>query len=288
MSAITIELKDITFSYPGHPTSVYDHLNFSFSEGKIGLIGDNGSGKTTLFHVMVGLLKPDSGSVLFNGTPMETEKDFTTLRRQVGMLFQNADDQLFSPTVLEDVAFGPLNLGYSVEEAKELAHSTLERLGLSGYEDRITHRLSGGEKRTVALATVLAMDPKILLLDEPTNDLDQVCRHRLLDILGNLKQSYLLISHDWDFLGKLTNDFYILENGKLSRSDGVALHRHEHAHTVGAQDHVHEEEVIEHHHHDHDDDHHHDHHHHDHDEDHHHGEHDHHHHDHDDDHHHHH
>ncbi|MFP7754131.1 energy-coupling factor ABC transporter ATP-binding protein [Thermodesulfobacteriota bacterium B35] len=234
-----IELRNISFTYPGHDRPVFDNLNFSFRGGHMGLIGDNGSGKTTLFHIMVGLLAPDSGQVLFNGKVMESEEDFTLLRRQVGMLFQNADDQLFSPSVLEDIAFGPLNLGFRPEEAREIALTTLDRVGLAGYEDRITHHLSGGEKRLVALATVLAMEPEILLLDEPTNDLDNAARRRLLDILGSLDQSLILISHDWDFLSRLTSTFYALENGQLVRSNRVSIHQHQHVHPLGDRRHIH-------------------------------------------------
>jgi cobalt/nickel transport system ATP-binding protein len=240
MKNTRLELRDISFTYPGHSHPVFNQLNFLMDGGRIGLIGDNGSGKTTLFHILVGLLTPDSGNVLFNEKLLKTQNDFHQLRREVGMLFQNADDQLFSPTVLEDLAFGPLNLGVSVEEAKERAVATLKAIGMTGYENRITHRLSGGEKRLIALATILTMKPKILLLDEPTNDLDQASRNRLLDILGELDQSFLVISHDWEFLNKLTNTFYAMEHGKLSRSDQIALHQHQHAHVIGDKPHIHQ------------------------------------------------
>ncbi len=236
---VYIELQHISFTYPGHEHPVFDSLDFSFQGGHMGLIGDNGSGKTTLFHIMVGLLRPDSGQVLFNGRVMESEEDFTELRRHVGMLFQNVDDQLFSPSVIEDIAFGPLNLGYSPEEAKDIAMATLAKVGLEGYQDRITHHLSGGEKRLVALATVLSMEPDILLLDEPTNDLDNAARRRLIEILSNLDQSLIIISHDWDFLNQLTSTFYALENGKVVKSDPMAIHQHQHIHPLGDRVHIH-------------------------------------------------
>jgi len=239
-SPCSLELRDITFSYPGHQHPVFSGLDFQLSNEKIGLVGDNGSGKTTLLQIMVGLLKPDAGKILFNGRVMENEKDFFKLRQQVGMLFQNAEDQLFCPSVLEDVAFGPLNLGQSQVEAREISISTLKRVGLSGYENRITHRLSGGEKRLVALATILAMEPSILLMDEPTNDLDHDGRHRLLDILTGLDQAFLLISHDWDFLAQLCNGFYGLDRGRLLKSDTLKVHQHRHAHPLGEQGHHHD------------------------------------------------
>ncbi len=234
-----IELRDISYRYPGREKPVFSGLNFRLEEEKVGLVGDNGSGKTTLLHLMVGLLRPDRGQVVFNGRVMAGERDFTGLRRQVGMLFQNADDQLFSPTVLEDVAFGPLNLGMSREQALEISLKTLDRVGLGGYGDRITHHLSGGEKRLVSLATVLAMNPRILLMDEPTNDLDHHARQRLLEILSSLDQSFLLISHDWDFLDRLCHRYCGLDQGRLLESDTLQVHQHRHAHPLGTQGHHH-------------------------------------------------
>jgi len=171
---------------------------------------------------------------------MKNKEDFRILRREVGMLFQHADDQLFCPSVLEDVAFGPLNLGRTAEEAREISLQTLASIGLAGYEDRITHRLSGGEKRLVALATVLAMKPSVLLMDEPTNDLDHEARERLLDVLSGLDMSFLLISHDWDFLARLCNRFYALEDGQLRASETIKVHQHYHAHPLGGHEHHHE------------------------------------------------
>ncbi|MDH3348967.1 MAG: energy-coupling factor ABC transporter ATP-binding protein [Desulfobulbaceae bacterium] len=237
-----IELNDISHSYSGSEEPVFQNLNFSFKGGRAGLIGDNGSGKTTLFHILVGLVRPQSGVVLFNGEQMKGEQDFVRLRRHVGMVFQHADDQLFSPTVLEDVAFGPLNMNFSIEEARDMARTALAKVGLAGYEDKVTHRLSGGEKRLIALATVLVMEPEILLLDEPTNDLDRASRHRLIDILSGLSQSYLIISHDLDFMTSLADNFYCFEDGTLFHGDRVKVHQHQHAHALGEHEHVHTSE----------------------------------------------
>jgi len=234
-----LELRDVSYRYPGSGKPVFSGLNFRLGHEKVGLVGDNGSGKTTLLHIMVGLIRPDQGEVIFNGRVMRDEKDFFFLRSRVGMIFQNADDQLFSPTVLEDVAFGPLNLGLSREEAVTISRQTLERVGLRGYENRVTHRLSGGEKRLVALATVLAMNPRILLLDEPTNDLDHHGRRRLCEILGSLDQAFLLISHDWDFLASLCSRYCGLEQGRFLESDTLEVHQHRHAHPLGGHGHHH-------------------------------------------------
>ena len=136
------------------------NLDFEFHKGdRIGLVAPNGSGKTTLFHVIMGLLKPSAGRIVIFGQTRRKEKDFIDVRHRIGLLFQDADDQLFSPTVLEDVAFGPLNLGKTKQEALDISRRTLSFLGLSGFENRITFKLSGGEKRLVSLATILAMEP---------------------------------------------------------------------------------------------------------------------------------
>jgi len=156
-----INLKNVDFKYPSGQT-VLNQLNFKFFRGdRIGLIAPNGSGKTTLFHLIMGLNKPVSGQIELFGQPVTTAKHFEAVRRRIGLLFQDPDDQLFSPSVKEDVAFGPLNLGKSIEEAQEIVRRTLAYLGLEGFEDRITFKLSGGEKRLVSLATILAMEPEV-------------------------------------------------------------------------------------------------------------------------------
>jgi cobalt/nickel transport system ATP-binding protein len=165
---------------------------------------------------MVGLLKPSAGTVEAFGRVRRTEKDFREVRARAGLLFQDSDDQLFCPTVAEDVAFGPLNLGKSPAEARAIVAETLAMLGLDGFADRITHKLSDGEKRLVALATVLAMRPETLLLDEPTNALDEATAARLTGILLALPQSMVVISHDAAFLGRIATRRMKLERGRLS------------------------------------------------------------------------
>ena len=234
-----IELQNITYSYTAKSTPILHNLNMAVGSEKIGLVGPNGSGKTTLFHIMVGLITPDEGSVLFDGKEVKDKKDIQKLRKEVGFLFQSSDDQLFSPTVLEDVAFGPLNLGASPEEAIKIAGETLANLGLEGFEERITHRLSGGEKKLVALATILSMKPSILLLDEPTNNLDPATRRRLIDILQELPLGQVIISHDLEFLDATTKVLYTIENGQVNPCPAGHIHQHRHMHTGGDHPHHH-------------------------------------------------
>jgi cobalt/nickel transport system ATP-binding protein len=210
-----IELRRVCFSWPACDTPLLNQVNVSLDRGqRIGLIGSNGSGKTSLLHLIMGLHSPSSGQIIFNGNVLKEKKDYKLLRKNTGLLFQDADDQLFSPTVLEDVTFGPLNLGKSVEEAKELSFAVLEKLGLRKLADRVTHRLSGGEKKLVSLATILAMQPQALLLDEPTNNLDPHTRAHLITILNSLDLAYIIVSHDWGFLAETCKDLYALEHGQ--------------------------------------------------------------------------
>ena len=215
---ILIELQGIDFSYDvSHP--VLDNLDFILRRGEtVSLLGANGSGKTTLFHLIMGLLRPDKGRVLVFGEERREQKDFHDVRRRIGLLFQDSDDQLFSPTVAEDIAFGPFNLGKNREEVLQIVKDTLAMLGLEGYENRITYKLSGGEKRLVALGTVLAMRPDILLLDEPVIGLDDEHRHRFIDVLKNGGLSYVVISHDHEFLEEVIETAYLLEGGSLTRA----------------------------------------------------------------------
>lgn len=236
---LIINLKDISFSYSTGKT-VLDHLSFQLHQGdRIGLVGPNGSGKTTLFHVILGLLRPSSGIIELFGRPANGEKDFRAVRKRIGLLFQDPDDQLFSPTVLEDVAFGPLNLGKSPEEARDIALETLAGLDLSGFEDRITYKLSGGEKRLVSLATVLAMDPEVLLLDEPTNGLDEETEEKITGILKGLKLSCIFISHNLDFLSETMDTIYVMAKGKIFSDEDMAPHQHIHVHKSGRSPHEH-------------------------------------------------
>tara|TARA_R110000868_G_scaffold92100_4_gene255274 strand:+ start:8643 stop:9302 length:660 start_codon:yes stop_codon:yes gene_type:complete len=210
-----ITLTDVHFTF-ATGRKVLNGVNLSLGVGeKIALLGANGAGKSSLLHCVMGLAPIQQGDISIFGRACQTENDFRTIRGRVGLLFQDSDDQLFCPTVLEDVMFGPLNLGHSRDEARESALQVLSDLGLGGFGDRITYQLSGGEKRLVALATVLAMSPEVLLLDEPTNGLDADVEKRLIAILQSLPQSMLIISHDRDFLDQIATRFVRLENGVI-------------------------------------------------------------------------
>ncbi len=235
-----IKLQNITFSYPGSDIFILDNLYLEIQRGeRLGMMAPNGSGKTTLLHTIMGICKPDSGDIEIFGNRVEQESDFVPVRSKIGLLFQDSDDQLFCPTVLEDVAFGPLNLGFSRKEAVEIAKTTLAKLGIQDIEKRVTHRMSGGQKRLVALAAVLAMEPEVLLLDEPTAGLDSRVTEKLIGILRDLDITYLVISHEFDFIKAVTDKIYSMEDGKILTDDKIHIHQHEHAHKHGKHPHVH-------------------------------------------------
>ncbi|BDQ32542.1 energy-coupling factor ABC transporter ATP-binding protein [Pseudodesulfovibrio portus] len=238
MSHAVIELIDISYAFPDRDTTL-DGLSFHLHEGeKLGLFGPNGAGKSTMLHILMGLIAPDSGEVKLFGTPMTNAKEFDQARLRIGFLFQNSDDQLFCPTVLDDVAFGPLNQGLTKEEAAARAAEALETVGLAGFGDRVPHRLSGGEKKLVALATVLAMQPEVLVLDEPTTGLSPEAKDRLAGILANLDMARLVVSHDMDFLSETADRLIAMRDGKI-RPGELKPHTHIHVHEEGDVPHQH-------------------------------------------------
>ncbi len=213
-----IRLAGIGFAYPDGPP-VLDDVDLELAAGeRLAVVGGNGSGKTTLLHIIVGLIRPLTGRVFAFGHERRREAEFREVRARAGLVFQDPDDQLFCPTVAEDVAFGPLNLGRSAAEARTVASRTLAVLGLSGFEERVTHKLSGGEKRLVSLATVLAMDPDVLLLDEPTNALDAEAEARVLDVLAGLPQAMVLVSHDHRVRARLATRQVHLRAGRIENA----------------------------------------------------------------------
>ena len=227
MSTPLFQLEGVAFGYPGNP--VLESVSFALHPGeRVALVGSNGAGKSTLLHLMVGLYRPQSGNIIAFERPRRDEQDFHEVRLRAGLLFQDPDDQLFCPSVLEDVAFGPLNQGCPQEEALEIADTTLALLGLDGLGHRITHKLSGGEKRLVSLAAVLAMRPEVLLLDEPTNGLDETAERRFVEYLETLPQAMLFTSHDRRFVERLARRALLLRDCHLHEA---VLHIHPHSHT---------------------------------------------------------
>ncbi|NDK34311.1 energy-coupling factor ABC transporter ATP-binding protein [Rhodovulum sulfidophilum] len=209
------EIDGLVFGYPGRP-AILQGAGLTLEAGqRLSIAGANGSGKSTLLHLMVGLLQPQAGHIHAFGQVRRAEADFHEVRRRAGLVFQDPDDQLFCPTVAEDVAFGPLNLGLGREAAMETVETVLTRLDLMHLKDRITHRLSGGEKRLVSLAAVLAMEPEVLLLDEPTNALDEENAERLVAILQGLPQALLLVTHDAEMRARIAPEGLRLQAGRL-------------------------------------------------------------------------
>ncbi|HMP74895.1 MAG TPA: ABC transporter ATP-binding protein [Kiritimatiellia bacterium] len=216
MTAPLLTFRDLHYAHPGG-ADVLRGASMSLAPGeRVGLTGANGSGKSTLLHLAVGLYKPASGEIMYDGRERRTERDFEDMRRGVGLLFQNSDDQLFCTTVEEDLAFGPFNLGWPRDRVAARVEQVLGQLAIAPLARRVTYRLSEGEKRLVALGTLLTMEPRVLLLDEPTNGLDDAARARLLDILHELPVAMLIATHDTALLDALAATRVHLANGVLA------------------------------------------------------------------------
>ena len=215
-SETLIALRDLTFAYPGGPP-VIKGLNLDFRTGEtLGLSGANGAGKSTLLFLIMGLIKPQGGTVEIFGRVRREERDFQEVRPSLGFVFQDANDQLFCPTVADDLAFGPLNLGVEHEEIHRRVAEVLDRLGLSGFERRVTYDLSGGEKKLVAIGATLTLRPRLLILDEPTAALDPGTVTRLEDILAASALPALIVSHDQDFLARVATRRLTIADGLLT------------------------------------------------------------------------
>ncbi len=192
-------------------------INLRLAEGeRLLLCGGNGAGKTTIFQIILGLLRPQSGRVILFGRECSKENEFQKEWPRIGLLFQDPDDQLFSPSVIEDVAFGLLNRGVKPAEAKEMAMAMLRELGIEGLWDRPPYHLSGGEKRLAALASILVMGPDVLLLDEPTAGIEPVTARHIVEILGRVhSKAMIIISHQEEIVSPLATGKLTLSNGKL-------------------------------------------------------------------------
>jgi energy-coupling factor transporter ATP-binding protein EcfA2 len=212
-----VDIRNLHYTYPDGKIALHG-VSFSIREGeRIGLIGPNGSGKSTLLLHLNGIL-PDPLHAPHAVSIMERPLDKTSvgaIRRDVGLLFQDPDDQLFCPTVYEDVAFGPKQFGMQTAETRAMIQRALEQTDLLGFEDRSPHHLSGGEKRRVCLAGVLACEPKILALDEPTSNLDPRGKRKLKEILRSLQATQIIATHDLELVVELCSRTIVLDQGRI-------------------------------------------------------------------------
>ncbi|MBO4808007.1 MAG: ABC transporter ATP-binding protein [Lachnospiraceae bacterium] len=214
-----IEFQNVNFAFEKDKKVLKD-LNFKIEKGEsVGLIGANGAGKSTLMKLMVGLLSGE-GRITIDGTEISRKKLYE-IRGKIGFVLQNSDDQMFMPTVLEDMMFAPLNYGLSREDAESKVDEVLARLNISEYKDKYNHKISGGEKRMAAIATILAMEPEIILMDEPTSTLDPYNRRIIINTIKELKQTKLIASHDLDMILDTCDRVILLSKGEIV-ADGPA------------------------------------------------------------------
>jgi cobalt/nickel transport system ATP-binding protein len=216
-----IAVSDLHFAYAQAPLAL-DGVTFTVDRGEsVALVGPNGAGKTSLFLCLAGVLSPWSGTLRVSGLDPRDTAQRRRLPQHLGIAFQDSDDQLFNPTVRDDVAFGPLNLGLPPEEVRRRVAEALARVGLTGLEERVPYHLSGGEKRRVALAGVLAMQPEILLLDEPSMYLDPRGRRALIALINQLSGTKMIASHDLELILQTCGRVLLLDGGRLI-ADGPA------------------------------------------------------------------
>lgn len=208
-----LKIADLRFSYPDGQQALQG-ASLSLRPGeKAALVGHNGSGKSTLMLNIIGILNGE-GEIEVAGLP-RTEENLPLIRSRAGLVFQNPDDQLFSPTVYEDVAFGPLHMGFNESETHQRVAEALEMVGMSEYAQRLSYHLSQGEKKRIAIATVLSMEPELIILDEPTAGLDPKARRSLIELLRELPQALLVATHDLLMVKELLPRTIILDNGQV-------------------------------------------------------------------------
>lgn len=219
MSHHKLEVKNLHFSYPDG-NEVLKDISFSVYHGEsVGIIGANGAGKSTLLMLLMGILFPDAGEVLV-GDVRVTKKTLPIIRQRLGMVFQEPDDQLFMTTVFDDVAFGPRNFKLDEKEVESRVIKALESVGISHLKDRAPFKLSGGEKRAAAIATVLSMQPDVLIMDEPTSALDPKSRRRIIGILKSFEHTKIIASHDLDMVFETCKRTIVIKEGRIA-ADGA-------------------------------------------------------------------
>lgn len=222
MTNIQLSTENLSFTYPDG-TRALKNINIEIEKGeKVAIIGPNGAGKSTLFSHFNGLTEPTSGCVKIEGKPISFEKDeLLKVRQKVGIVFQDPNDQLFAPTVKEDIAFGPMNLGLSYDEVEKRVEDALKMVGMENYEDKTPHHLSGGQQKRIAIAGIIAMKPKLMILDEPTAGLDPDGVEKVLNIMNQLNEegmTLIISSHDIDMISKYADKIFVLYNGEIIES----------------------------------------------------------------------
>ncbi len=214
MSHHVVEVRDLCFAYPDG-TDALRGVSFRITHGgAVAIIGANGTGKSTLLMHLNGYLMPTSGEVRIGDVPL-TRETAVSVRRAVGMVFQDPDDQLFMPTVYEDVAFGPLNAGLPVDEVDRRVRVALEQVGMEHVAHRPPYKLSAGEKRGAAIATVLAMEPDVLVMDEPSTNLDPRGRRRLIEWLKSFQHTKIIATHDLEMVVEVCSRVMVMDGGKI-------------------------------------------------------------------------
>jgi cobalt/nickel transport system ATP-binding protein len=221
MSTPVLDLRGLAFRYPGSQQALFGVDLHVHAGERVALLGPNGAGKTTLVLHLNGVLRAGAGTVSVSGLTVD-DANLAEIRRRVGIVFQDPDDQLFMPTVRDDVAFGPANLGLRGAELEDRVAMALAAVGVADLADRVPHHLSFGQRRRVAIATVLAMEPDILVLDEPTSNLDPASRRELADILRALPVTVLMVTHDLPYAAELCERSLILSGGVVV-ADGPTL-----------------------------------------------------------------
>jgi len=214
MSHHILEFRDVRYCYPDG-TEALNGVSFRITHGeRVGIVGANGAGKSTLLMQMNGYLLPTSGAITIGDLQL-AKKTRLEIRKKVGVVFQNPDDQLFMPTVYDDVAFGPLNLEMTAERVKERVTEALQTVGCLHLREKPPHRLSGGQKRAVAIAAVIAMAPDILVMDEPSSNLDPKSRRYLINLLNGFSHTKIIATHDLDFILDVCKRCIVIRDGRI-------------------------------------------------------------------------
>lgn len=217
-----IRAENVDYTYEGSKTKALDHLNLKIRKGKkVAVMGGNGSGKSTFFLCLNGIRRPDFGRILIDGKQIEyTKKGLLDVRRKVGIVFQNPDEQLFSASVYEEISFGILNLGADEETAERAVRQVIEELELSSFQDQPTHALSGGQKKQVAIADILVMHPKVMILDEPAAALDMKHTKKVNEMIGHLSErgiTVLIATHDIEYAYGWADEIVLMHEGRVVR-----------------------------------------------------------------------